>query len=320
MSAARGEKRMRYKIILNPESGSGSGAKAMAKIRRLFDDHELDYELVCTEAPGHGMALAEQAADQGFDVVVAAGGDGTSNEVINGLMAAHSRGDTRPAMGVICTGRGNDFAHGARIPIDIDEAVELLVSNQRKRIDIGRVFGGDYPQGRYFGNCVGVGFDAVTTIEVSKLPRFGGFLSFLIAVLKTIFLFYKGPVVRISYDGEELSLPTLLVSVMNGQRLGDGFWMAPEASMTDGFFDLCIAEQVSRRRILTLLPHFMRGTQGTQREITTLRGKQIMIEAIEGVLPAQTDGEILCIDGTKLSIELLPQRLEIISSPTPEST
>jgi hypothetical protein len=64
----------------------------------------------------------------------------------------------------------------------------------------------------------------------------------------------------------------------------------------------------------------MRGTQGTQREITTLRGKQIMIEAIEGVLPAQTDGEILCIDGTKLSIELLPQRLEIISSPTPEST
>lgn len=311
---------MRYKIILNPESGSGSGEKSLARLRRLLDDHKLNYELVCTKAPGHAIVLTEQAADQGFDVVVAAGGDGTSNEVINGLMAAHSKGDAPAAMGVICTGRGNDFAHGAGIPIDIDEGVALLVSNQRKRIDIGRVFGGDYPQGRYFGNCVGVGFDAVTTIEVSKLPRLGGFLSFLIAVLKTIFLFYKGPVVRISYDGEELLLPTLLVSVMNGQRLGDGFWMAPKASMTDGIFDLCIAEQVSRRRILTLLPHFMRGTQGTQREITTIRGKQIMIEAVEGVLPAQTDGEILCIDGTKLSIELLPQCLEIISSTTPEST
>ncbi len=311
---------MRYKIILNPQSGSGSGEKSMARIRRLLDDHELDYELVCTESPGHGVALAEQAVDQGFDIVVAAGGDGTSNEVINGLMAAQTRGEPSTAMGVICTGRGNDFAYGAGIPINIEEAVDLLVSNPRKRIDIGRVFGGDFPQGRYFGNCVGVGFDAVTTIEVSKLPRFGGFLSFLIAVLKTIFLFYKGPVVRISYDNEELSLPTLLVSVMNGQRLGDGFWMAPEASMTDGIFDLCIAEQVSRRRILTLLPHFMRGTQGTQPEITTLRGKHITIEAIEGVLPAQTDGEILCVDGTQLRIELLPQRLEIISSSTPENT
>lgn len=310
---------MRYKIILNPQSGSGSGAKSLGRIRQLLDDHELDYELVCTKAPGHAVKLSEHAADEGFDVVVAAGGDGTSNEVINGLMAANSKGTIHTAMGIICTGRGNDFAHGVGIPIDTEKAVKLLVSNQRKRIDIGRVFGGAYPLGRYFGNCVGVGFDAVTTIEVSKLPRFGGFLSFLIAVLKTIFLFYKGPVVRLSYDGEELTLPTLLVSVMNGKRLGDGFWMAPEASMTDGIFDLCIAEQVSRRRILTLIPHFMRGTQGTQKEIKTLRGKHIMIEAVEGVLPAQTDGEILCTDGTNLSIELLPRQLEIICLTTPES-
>ena len=109
-----------------------------------------------------------------------------------------------------------------------------------------------------------------------------------------------------------------MISIMNGQRLGDGFWMAPEASVEDGFFDLCIARQVSRRRILTLIPHFLRGTQATQDEIITGKGANIAIEALKGVLPAQTDGEIVCVDGTELRIEIHPLALEVISNPPRE--
>jgi diacylglycerol kinase (ATP) len=140
-------------------------------------------------------------------------------------------------------------------------------------------------------------------------------LSYLIAVLKTIFLYYKGPIVAIEYDKHTLTQPTLLVSIMNGIRLGGGFNMAPDAVPDDGLLDLLIADQVGRRRIFGLLPHFLRGTQGTQKEIKTDRATHILIKAVEGSLPAQTDGEILSIDGKQIEIELLPNQLEIIYQP-----
>ena len=173
--------------------------------------------------------------------------------------------------------------------------------------------GGLYPQGRYFGNCVGVGFDAIGTIEAAKLPRLGGFLSFFVAVLKTIFLYHKAPVVRVAYNGETLTQPSLMVSIMNGTRLGGGFIMAPDAKPDDGLFDLCMVRAVSRARIFALVPHFMRGTQVSQAPITMGKAARISIEAVEGVLPAQTDGEILCVDGRQLEIALLPRQLEIVS-------
>ncbi|MES0340488.1 MAG: diacylglycerol kinase family protein [Anaerolineales bacterium] len=309
-----------YKIIFNPRAGSGRGQRELPKIQHLLNHYSLDYDLTCTENTWHAAELAYEAARAGYKVVVAAGGDGTSNEVINGLMEARGKGVNSPALGILSLGRGNDFAHAVGVPVDIAEAVQVLIADHRRRIDLGRVFGGNFPQGRYFGNCVGVGFDAVATIETAKLPRFGGFLSFLIAVLKTIFLYHRGPEVRLVYDEKSLTLATLMVSIMNGQRLGDGFWMAPEASVDDGFFDLCIARQVSRRRILSMIPHFMRGTQGTQDEIITGKGARITIEALEGVLPAQTDGEILCVDGTELRIEIHPRALEVVSPPHQDMT
>jgi diacylglycerol kinase (ATP) len=303
----------RVKIILNPASGSGTGLHSKPQIEELLTRKGVDYDLVLTEGSWHAVDLTVEAARDGFDVVVSAGGDGTANEVINGLMTVRDEGGSAPALGILRAGRGNDFAHGIGIPHDLEEACDVLIADHRRVIDVGRVYGGRHPEGRYFGNCVGIGFDAVTTIEVSKLPRLGGFLSFLIAVLRTILLYHRGPMVEVQVDEHTHTLATLLVSVMNGQRLGDGFWMAPDGKFDDGMFDLCIAEQVTRRRILTLLPHFMRGTQASQPEIHTMRGAAISIRALDGVLPAQTDGEILCTDGDHLRIEIVPGHLEIVS-------
>jgi diacylglycerol kinase (ATP) len=305
----------RYKIIANPVAGSGSGGRAIPHIEKFFQDQKLEYDLVRTEYPGHGIELARNAVDEGYEIVVAAGGDGTVNEAINGLMEAKLSGKTPPLLGVLSVGRGNDFAHGASIPYELEQACQTLVENHRRVIDVGCVRGGKYPEGRYFGNCVGVGFDAVTTIEVSKLPRFGGFFSFFIAVLKTIFLYYKGPLIDIEYDGRKISQHCLLISIMNGQRLGGGFWTAPTAKPDDGLFDICIAREVNRRRIFSLIPYFLKGTQDTQDEITMGQATKISVTAVDGVLPAQTDGEILCVDGNYLEVEILPQQIEVLYTP-----
>jgi diacylglycerol kinase (ATP) len=305
----------KYKVIANPTAGSGAGERAIPQIERLLTKYNLDADIVRTQRPWHAAALAREAAMAGWDVVVAAGGDGTANEVINGLMEAKQAGQHSAALGVLCIGRGNDFAHGVGVPYDLEHACQVLVEDRRRVIDVGRVAGGRYPQGRYFGNCVGVGFDAIGTIEVAKLPRLGGFLSYFIAVLKTIFLYYKAPITTVEYDGQTLTQPSLMVSIMNGQRLGGGFVMAPDAEPDDGLFDLCIAHEVSRARMFSLIPHFLRGTQATQEPIKTGQAAHISIVSVEGSLPAQTDGEILCIGGQHLEIELLSRQIEVVCQP-----
>jgi diacylglycerol kinase (ATP) len=301
----------RYKIIANPNAGHGKGAKAIPVIEQELARLGLDFELVRTERVGHAIQLANEAAQAGYEVIVAAGGDGTVNEVLNGLMEARRLSENRPALGVLCTGRGNDFAPCINIPEDLSGACQVLKDNHRRIIDIGRVSGGKFPQGRFFANNVGVGFDAIGTIEVAKLPEWGMF-SFLIAILKTIFLYYKGPTVRLDYDGQSLSTSTMMLLTMNGKRMGTGFKMAPESQPDDGLFDLVIVRQVSRLRIFSLIPHFMKGTQGSQPEIRTLRAARVAITASEGVLPAQSDGEIICVEGKHLDIEILPHQLEVV--------
>jgi YegS/Rv2252/BmrU family lipid kinase len=299
-------------VVANPVAGRGAGARAIPKVERWMSEHGLDFDLVRTERPWHAAEIAKQAASSGVEVVVSLGGDGTANEVLNGLMEAKLAGKGTAAMGVLGVGRGSDFAHAIGIPKELESACQVLVEGRRRKIDIGRVVGGNAPRGRYFGNCVGVGFDAIGTIEAAKLPRWGGFLSFLVAVLKTIFLYNKAAVSTVEYDGKTLTQPSLMISVMNGRRLGGGFFMAPKAEPDDGLFDLCIAHEVSRARIFGLIPHFLRGTQSSQKEITSGQAARISITAVKGVLPAQTDGEILCIDGQRLEIELLPRQVEVV--------
>ncbi len=306
----------RYKIIVNPISGRGAGDRAVPLIEQLLQGHGLNFDLVRTESPWHAAGLAQQATQDGYDVVVAVGGDGTANEVLNGLMLARQAGiENRAAMGILSVGRGNDFAFGAGVPRDLAAGCLVLAQDHRRTIDVGRVVGGLYPQGRYFGNGVGIGFDAVVGFEALKMKRLHGFPSYIVAALKTIFLYYHAPLVRIEYDGQTITQPSLLISIMNGRRMGGGFMMAPQAENDDGLFDLCIASQVSRARIFTLIPRFMNGTQATQESIRTGRTRHITVTAIEGVLPAHADGETLCTEGRQLAMELLPRQIEMLYQP-----
>lgn len=305
----------RYKLIVNPIAGRGVAESSIPRIDQLLRDHGLAFDIVRTQGPWHASDLAQEAVNDGYHVVVAVGGDGTANEVLNGLMRAKQTSDSESTLGVLSVGRGNDFAYGAGVPSDLTQACKVLAQSQPTRMDVGFVQGGLYPEGRYFGNGVGIGFDAVVGFEALKMKRLSGFISYLVAALKTIFLYYKAPKVLIECDDQTMEMYTLMVSTMNGRRMGGGFMMAPQALNDDGLFDYCIASQVSRARIFALIPLFMNGTQANNPAITTGQTRKISVTALEGVLPAHSDGETLCTDGKSLSIQILPGQLQILCLP-----
>jgi diacylglycerol kinase (ATP) len=304
---------MRYYVIVNPISGHGLGEKSIPHIESSLRESGLDFTLVRTERVWHAAELAEGAAREGYDVIVCASGDGTVNECINGIMLAKKAGHNSVAFSVLGIGTGNDFAGGTDIPTNLNDGLKALKENKRKKIDLGFVKGGYYPEGRYFGNGIGVGFDAAVGNEAVKVRWMRGLPAYLIGALKTVFLYYDPAQVEIVLDDKEtIKQVSLMISVMNGKRMGGGFKMAPESKPDDGFFDLCIAETASKGRIFTLIPHFLRGTQASQPEVKMRRAKKVTIKSLDKTFPAHADGEFICLEGSDLALEILPLELEII--------
>jgi diacylglycerol kinase (ATP) len=300
-------------LIVNPIAGRGFASRSLPEIEKNLQDHHIEYDLVLTERPWHAAELAEEGARKGYEAVVVASGDGTANEVLNGLMRARLAGFDKTAMGQIAVGTGNDFAYGLNIPSGVEAGCLILSGNHRRRMDVGLLKGGDYPEGRFFGNGVGIGFDAATGFVAAKIRWMRGLLLYLIAAIETIFIYYKPAKVHMVYDDKEMDVSPLMLSIMNGRRMGGGFFFAPNGDPFDGIFDLCIARSASQLRIFGLIPYFMKGTQATQREVSMAQAHKVKVTAVEGTLPIHCDGETVCFAGKEITIELLPAQIEYIT-------
>jgi diacylglycerol kinase (ATP) len=303
---------VRYKIIANPTSGRGEGGADIPRAKELLNSLGVAFDLVRTERPMHAAALARQAARDGYEIVTAMGGDGTANEVLNGLMQAKLAGEGEAALGIITVGRGNDFAHGIDVPHGLEVSCRVLAADKRKRMDVGKVSGGLFPGGRFFGNGIGIGFDTIVGFEAAKLTWLTGFPSYLVAALKTIFLYFRAPQLHIEFDGGKIEQPSLMVSVMNGRRMGGSFQMAPQSKNDDGKFTVCVAGQVSRLGIFLLIPRFIQGNQAGHPAIHYLETSKIHVRALTGTIAAHADGETLCTESDTLSAEILPRAIDVI--------
>jgi len=301
---------MRILFIVNPISGRGAGERAIPFIQNFIDKNRLTGSIIVTQYPAHAIEIACQKAKD-FDILVATGGDGTSNEVINGLMQAKLQGTALPALGVLSVGRGNDFAFGIGVPKGLEKGFSVLLNHQLRSIDIGFIQGGDYPQGRYFGNGVGIGFDAVVGFVAAR-SRLTGFLSYIVAAIKTAFIFFTAPLLELKFDHKTQTVSALMVSVMNGRRMGGGFMMAPHSLNNDGLFDVCIAQEVPKAQIFALIPHFMRGSQLSQKSVFLEQTKTLQVTAIKGSLPIHADGETICTEGRTVLIQNLPNALQVV--------
>ncbi len=303
----------KHKLIVNPTAGKGAAETNLPVIEDLCRRHGIDYDLERTQRPWHAVELTLQAVKDGYEVVVAVGGDGTSNEVLNGLMLAKEKLGRTAALGILCSGRGNDFAYGVRVPTDLNAACQALAAGRRSWMDVGKVAGGLYPQGRYFGNGIGVGFDTIVGFEAAKFKRLSGLPVYLIAALKTLFLYYKAPLLRLEYNGQSITKKLIQISIMNGQRMGGLFMMAPQSEPDDGLFDLCYVDEIKQTRMIGVMAKYIKGTQAESTAVTTGRAPAMHIEALEGTLAVHADGETIAEDGRSLHVECLKKQIEVVS-------
>ena len=305
---------MKYLVIYNPCAANGVAEKKIEAVKRQLEERSLDYTIKLTERPGHAVEIAEGDAG-GCDVVVAASGDGTANEVLSGIMryrAKAGKGDTIPAFGILCVGRGNDFAYGAGIPGNFTDGCALLQENKRKWIDVGTIDGPEVTETRYFGNGIGIGFDTIVGLEAAKITWAQGFLGYLLGALKTMFFYYDPPSLSIKTDTLEETRPMLQVSVMNGRRMGGAFLMAPKASNDDGLFDMSIAGEPKRRVMLGLIVKFLKGSQEGDPNIAFSRSKKVIVTSVDGKLIVHADGETICTAGKRIELEIVQKAVEIV--------
>jgi len=299
------------KVILNPIAGRGYGARSEPVLRQHLEEMKVDFDLVRTEAPGHATELAERAVADGFDIVVAAGGDGTTNEVVNGLITAWdvaSNGNVAGTLGVFPVGSGSDFANNVGVPSDLRAACQRLVEGRPRLVDICRVIVDDDPP-RYFDNTVNIGFGGIVTLEARKIKWVRGMALYLPVVLKTVFLSQPAQM-QIAYDGQAVSARAPMVCVANGPREGGGFFCTPDAQPDDGQFDLCIVHDIGRLAMLGLVPRFMDGSHAGRDSVTMARTNRVTISSPDNLI-AHADGEMLCTEAHRLTFDILPRKLRV---------
>ena len=298
-------------IILNPTAGKGKAAKQRPKIERFLRDSGRDFEIYLTKEPGDALKTVRDMPLGVDDAVVAAGGDGTCNEVVNGLLT-RPHISSPPLFGILPIGRGNDFSYTPGIPDDIEKALQLLIDAKVRRLDAGLVKGGFFPDGRYFINGIGIGFDTKVGFEAAKLKIKSG-ISYAIGALIMVARYDPSPVLQIRFDDKEATLPAVLVSVVNGRRMGGSFYMGPDALLDDGLLDICyVQHQKSRLSLLKIISHYTKGTQGQCEGVSFGRGSRFHLKALEGGMAAHCDGETVCYDGKELEITSIPGALRLI--------
>ncbi len=288
---------MDYFFIVNPVSGRGKGKHLGERLKQRLSQLSIDFELHWTERPGHAIELAEQGAKK-HAVVVAVGGDGTLNEVVNGLV---ENGGT---LGLIPVGSGNDFARAVQIPFTFETALEILLKGKKRKIDVGKA------NERYFHNGVGIGFDAWVVHNSLKVKRLRGNAIYLYSVLRTL-MNYKPVPLELSFNGAVKIDDYFMISVGNGVSMGGGFYLTPDAEIDDGLFDLCLIQNMPVVSILKNLLKVYTGKHKEDPRVEMARTNRLTIESRKP-FGVHVDGELLSLKLKKMIIEIIPRGLEII--------
>jgi len=291
------------KIILNPYAGRWKAQAAIPEIEQTCHKIGLDYELAVTDGPEHGIELAREAALTGFSPIVAAGGDGSINEVVNGLMQAAGDGVAGP-FGVIPLGSADDFADMLGLEKEIETACRVIQTGHTRTIDLGCV------NGRFFDNNSAIGLEPMVTITQAAMKRVKGTPRYILAALKTIFS-HKDWHARLTWDDGEYEGPIALVSVGNTRRSGGAFFMTPRAEPDDGFLDFVFTGKMKRLQLLRLLPTTFDGRHVEHPKVDYARTNRLTIEC-DPLTPIQADGELFDLAATRIEYTILPARLRVI--------
>jgi diacylglycerol kinase (ATP) len=298
---------MKIKIILNPYANRWGAKARVPEIESALKKAGIDYDLTLTSGSGNGTELAKTAVSQGYDAVIAAGGDGTISEVANGLITAVPDDQPTIPLGILPVGSANDLAKMMGLPLDIPSAVALIAARNTRLLDAGRVqYDG---KTHYFDNNSAIAMEPMMTLEHMKIQRISGEARYYLAILKGI-IKLEAWQMSIAWDDGEYIGPTYLLSVCNGPRTG-GMMIAPGAIMDDGLFDIVLGPKVPKRTVVNFLLKLTKGTHINNDAITFTRTKTLKITSDPGT-PLHADGEILSESAKEISYSILPKKLMML--------
>ena len=297
------------RVIVNPVAGAGRTAREWPRIMNFLKGQGLNFEHDITEAPGHAVELARDATKNGYETVISIGGDGTINEIVNGLYKAGGTEDT--VLGIICTGTGSDYARTVGISRRYEEACLRIFEPKKLTVDLGVIEYSDNGNKteRIFVNFAGMGFDAEIVRRTTRnFKALGSTVSYLLGVFTTL-VAYRNREVKLIIDGEEMEREVCSVIANNGRYGGGGMFTAPGADLTDGWLDLLIISDIGKADLIRSLPRIYKGTHLTHPKVTMKKAREIEIKS-KHPLNLQADGELL--GELPARFRILPSALNII--------
>lgn len=290
---------MKILFIVNPVAGKGQAKRMVPDIKKMMADvDDADYDICYTEKAGHATSIARDGANQGYDIIYAVGGDGTVNEVMNGLVGTDS------ALAILPGGSGNDFIRTVDGKDDGDNIIKDTINGTKKLIDVGII------NGRYFINISSVGFDAEVVLATERFKKLclSGSAAYIAGLISTIFT-RKPSRVKIAMDGIEIEKEILLTAVANGKYYGGGMKAAPDAVFDDGLFDVCVIEKVSKLKMLLLFPQFIKGRHARFKEVSFYKSKKVCIKS-QKPIAVNVDGEVYM--DTDINFEIVRNKLYVM--------
>jgi diacylglycerol kinase (ATP) len=298
---------MSVKILLNPYSNRWNSQRRWPEAEAALQAAGVEYSLEVSQAAGQLQPLAEKAVRDGFKTVIAAGGDGSVGEVVNGLAACWDPKDGFPAcLGVLPLGSANDFAYAVGMPTGLQEAARVIASGAAKRVDLGKC------NERYFINNSGAALEPYVTTKQERIQWIKGITRYLVAAVWAI-MDKPEWTSTIEWDGGQFEGPLSLVSVGNGRRTG-GFFMTPHADPCDGLLTLAFGYRATRLGMFAALPRAFKEGQDSYVYLPGMRelnAHHIKIH-FDRPSPAHTDGVLFERWLTDLEYSIYPAAIPVL--------
>jgi len=305
---------MQWFVIVNPNAGKRKGEKDWLEIAALLNKAGVDFINVFTEHRGHAVELTRKYIENGYHNIIAVGGDGTLNEVVNGIFTQSHTPASEIALGMIPVGTGNDWCRTFNIPSDYKKAIQLIVRRKLFTQDIGSIkyiSSTGNEKIRYFINMAGMGFDAMVAKKTNKQKEEGKSnpLSYAVNIFSSLFG-YQSTKVDIMLDSEKIETGVFSMSVGICQFNGGGMKQAPGALPDDGLFDLTIIQPIGKFKVIRNVLKLFDGSFTRLPEVSTYRSSKIVIHSHPPMF-MEADGESL--GHTPFVFNILAKSLNVIS-------
>jgi len=299
-------------VIVNPNAGNGKGKKDWDRISALLLRIDPGFRAAFSEGKGHASRLAEAAAEEGYRTIITVGGDGTLNEVLNGIYARKSAPPAGFTLGIIPVGTGNDWGRMFGIPLVYDGAAEVISAGRTMPHDVGVVtyYEENRKLTRYFINIAGLGFESVVVKKTNRQKEKGksGKAIYLYNLLSSL-ITYRHTEARLTIDGSITSSKIFSVNVGNGRYCGGGMRQTPDALPDDGLLDITVIRDIGKLEIIRSLKILYDGTILSHPKVDGYRAKNLIVES-EIPLFVEADGETL--GHTPAEFSVIPAGINII--------